>query len=112
MEENVWSELDIFEMLKNDYILISLYVDDNKKELPKNQQFDFLKENGKLKKIKTVGDKWSTFQSINFKNASQPYYVLLSPELEVLNTTQQYTDKETYYAWLKKGVTNFKKLNK
>jgi len=109
MEENVWSELDIFEMLKNDYILISLYVDDNKKELPKNQQFDFLKENGKLKKIKTVGDKWSTFQSINFKNASQPYYVLLSPELEVLNTTQQYTDKETYYAWLKKGVTNFKK---
>ncbi len=112
MEENVWSELDIFEMLKNDYILISLYVDDNKKELPKNQQFDFLKENGKLKKIKTVGDKWSTFQSINFKNASQPYYVLLSPELEVLNTTQQYTDKETYYTWLKKGVTNFKKLNK
>ena len=109
MEENVWSELDIFEMLKNDYILISLYVDDNKKELPKNQQFDFLKENGKLKKIKTVGDKWSTFQSINFKNASQPYYVLLSPELEVLNTTQQYTDKETYYAWLKKGLTNFKK---
>ena len=112
MEENVWSELDIFEMLKNDYILISLYVDDNKKELPKNQQFDFLKENGKLKKIKTVGDKWSTFQSINFKNASQPYYVLLSPELEVLNTTQQYTDKETYYAWLKKGIINFKKLNK
>ena len=112
MEENVWSELDIFEMLKNDYILISLYVDDNKKELPKNQQFDFLKENGKLKKIKTVGDKWSTFQSINFKNASQPYYVLLSPDLEVLNTTQQYTDKETYYVWLKKGVTNFKKLNK
>lgn len=109
MEENVWSELDIFEMLKNDYILISLYVDDNKKELPKNQKFDFLKENGKLKKIKTVGDKWSTFQSINFKNASQPYYVLLSPELEVLNTTQQYTDKETYYAWLKKGLTNFKK---
>ena len=109
MEENVWSELDIFEMLKNDYILISLYVDDNKKELPKNQQFDFLKENGKLKKIKTVGDKWSTFQSINFKNASQPYYVLLSPEIEVLNTTQQYTDKETYYAWLKKGLTNFKK---
>ena len=109
MEENVWSELDIFEMLKNDYILISLYVDDNKKELPKNQKFDFLKENGKLKKIKTVGDKCSTFQSINFKNASQPYYVLLSPELEVLNTTQQYTDKETYYAWLKKGLTNFKK---
>ena len=50
-----------------------------------------------LKEIKTYGDKWSTFQVINFKNASQPYYVLLSPSLEVLNTPQQYTNKETYY---------------
>ncbi|EAQ43040.1 protein-disulfide reductase DsbD [Polaribacter sp. MED152] len=107
MEENVWSELDIFRLLKNDYILISLYVDDNEKELPENQQFNFLKENGKLKQIKTVGDKWSTFQVINFKNASQPYYVLLSPDLEVLNTAQQYTDRDTYYAWLKDGLINF-----
>ena len=107
MEENVWSELDIFRMLKNDYILISLYVDDNEKELPENQQFDFLKENGKLKQIKTVGDKWSTFQVINFKNASQPYYVLLSPDLEVLNSAQQYTDRDTYYTWLKDGLENF-----
>ena len=107
MEENVWSELDIFRLLKNDYILISLYVDDNEKELPENQQFDFLKENGKLKQIKTVGDKWSTFQVINFKNASQPYYVLLSPDLEVLNFAQQYTDRDTYYTWLKDGLENF-----
>ena len=107
MEENVWSELDIFRLLKNDYILISLYVDDNEKELPENQQFNFLKENGKLKQIKTVGDKWSTFQVINFKNASQPYYVLLSPDLEVLNSAQQYTDRDTYYAWLKDGLINF-----
>jgi len=107
MEENVWSELDIFRLLKNDYILISLYVDDNEKELPENQQFNFLKENGKLKKIKTVGDKWSTFQVVNFKNASQPYYVLLSPDLEVLNSAQQYTDRDTYYAWLKDGLINF-----
>ncbi|KOY51408.1 protein-disulfide reductase DsbD family protein [Polaribacter dokdonensis] len=107
MEENVWSELDIFRILKNDYILISLYVDDNEKELPENQQFDFLKENGKLKQIKTVGDKWSTFQVINFKNASQPYYVLLSPDLEVLNSAQQYTNRDTYYTWLKDGLENF-----
>lgn len=107
MEENVWSELDIFRILKNDYILISLYVDDNEKELPENQQFNFIKENGKLKQIKTVGDKWSTFQVINFKNASQPYYVLLSPDLEVLNSAQQYTDRDTYYTWLKDGLENF-----
>ena len=108
MEENVWSDPDIYQTLKEDYILISLYVDDNKKELPKEQQFDFLRKNGKVKTIKTYGDKWSTFQVINFQNASQPYYVLLSPDLEILNNTQQYTDKDTYYNWLKEGLQKFK----
>ncbi len=107
MEENVWSEPDIYQLLKDDYILISLYVDDNKKLLPTDQQFDFLKQNGNLKKIRSAGDKWSTFQVINFKNASQPYYVLLSPDLEVLNSAQQYTDRDTYYEWLKDGLESF-----
>lgn len=109
MEENVWSEPDIYKLLKDEYVLISLYVDDNEKELPKAQQFDFLKPNGKVKKIRTVGDKWATFQAINFKNASQPYYVLLSPDLEILNNAQQYTNRDAYYNWLKKGVQQFKK---
>tara|TARA_R110002126_G_scaffold291479_2_gene453060 strand:- start:29943 stop:31910 length:1968 start_codon:yes stop_codon:yes gene_type:complete len=109
MEENVWSELDIYQTLKKDYILISLYVDDNEKELPLEQQFDFLKANGNIKKIKTVGDKWSTFQVINFKNASQPYYVLLNSDLEILNNAQQYTDRDTYYNWLQEGLQNFNK---
>jgi thiol:disulfide interchange protein len=108
MEENVWSEPDIYQTLKEDYILISLYVDDNEKELPKEQQFDFLKKNGKVKRIKTVGDKWSTFQVINFKNASQPYYILMTADLEILNSPQQYTDIATYKNWLKKGIVNFK----
>jgi thiol:disulfide interchange protein len=107
MEENVWSEPDIYQLLKDDYILISLYVDDNKKLLPTDQQFDFLKQNGNVKKIRSVGDKWSTFQVINFKNASQPYYVLLSPDLEILNSAQQYTDRDTYYEWLKDGLEIF-----
>ncbi|TXD53438.1 protein-disulfide reductase DsbD family protein [Polaribacter sp. IC063] len=109
MEENVWSEPDIYQLLKEDYILISLYVDDNKKQLPTEQQFDFLKQNGKVKKIRSVGDKWSTFQVINFKNASQPYYVLLSPDLEILNNAQQYTDRDTYYDWLQEGLLVFNK---
>tara|TARA_R110001592_G_scaffold20317_9_gene82664 strand:- start:3505 stop:5472 length:1968 start_codon:yes stop_codon:yes gene_type:complete len=109
MEENVWSEPDIYQLLKEDYILISLYIDDNEKELPIAQQFDFLKKNGKVKRIETVGDKWSTFQVINFKNASQPFYVLLSPDLEVLNSSQQYTDRDTYYNWLQEGLKNFNK---
>ena len=109
MEENVWSNPTVYNILQNDYILISLYVDDNEKELPKAAQFDFKKADGQIKKIKTFGDKWATFQIINFKNASQPYYVLMNSELEILNTPQQYTDTETYKNWLQKGLENFKK---
>ena len=109
MEENVWSDPEIYTLLKEEYILISLYVDDNEKQLPKEAQFDFIKPNGQIKKIKTYGDKWSTFQVINFKNASQPYYILLSPDLEVLNSAQQYTDRDTYFYWLKDGLESFNK---
>ena len=109
MEENVWSDPEIYTLLKEEYILISLYVDDNEKQLPKEAQFDFIKPNGQIKKIKTYGDKWSTFQVINFKNASQPYYVLMNADLEILNSPQQYTDIKTYKNWLKKGIENFKK---
>ena len=109
MEENVWSNSEIYNLLKDKYILISLYVDDNEKELPKVAQFDFKKANGKIKKIKTYGDKWSTFQILNFKNASQPYYILMNADLEILNTPQQYTDIATYKSWLEKGIENFNK---
>jgi len=107
MEENVWSQNDIYDLLKNNYILISLYVDDYEKELPKNQQFEFLKANGNIKKIKSYGDKWSTFQIINFKTASQPYYILMDSNLKILNTPQQYTDRDIYFNWLQKGLENF-----
>jgi len=109
MEENVWSEPDIYPILKNEYILISLYIDDRKK-LPAEEQFSFKYESGRVKKINTVGEKWGTFQTLNFNAASQPYYVLLSPDLEILNPAVQYTDRETYKEWLKKGVSNFKEL--
>ena len=109
MEENVWSDSEIYTLLKEEYILISLYVDDNEKELPKAAQFDFRKANGNIKKIKTYGDKWSTFQILNFKNASQPYYILMNADLEILNSPQQYTDIKTYKNWLKKGIENFNK---
>jgi len=109
MEENVWSDPAIYTLLKEEYILISLYVDDNEKELPKAAQFDFRKANGNIKKIKTYGDKWSAFQILNFKNASQPYYILMNANLEILNSPQQYTDIKTYKSWLEKGIENFSK---
>ncbi|MHA7832529.1 MAG: protein-disulfide reductase DsbD family protein [Flagellimonas sp.] len=103
MEENVWSDPNVYPILKEDYVLISLYVDD-RKELPKSQQFDFKYDSGRIKAIETIGQKWGTFQTINFNAASQPYYVLLSPNLEILNEAVQYVDVETYEEWLKSGL--------
>ncbi|GFD72585.1 MULTISPECIES: protein-disulfide reductase DsbD family protein [Tenacibaculum] len=107
MEENIWSQPDIYSLINDDYVLISLYVDDHQRMLPEEEQFDFIKSNGKVKRIRTYGDKWATFQSANFKTASQPFYVLMSPELEILNSPQQYTDHGTYYNWLKTGLDRF-----
>ena len=84
MEEQVWSRQDIFETLNEDYVLISLYVDD-RKELSDEQKFNFLKPSGGVKKIKTIGDKWATFQTVNFKNNSQPYYILMDTDFNMLN---------------------------
>ncbi len=103
MEENVWSDPSVYQLLKEEYILISLYVDD-RKELPEAEKFDFKYDSGRIKSIETVGQKWGTFQTINFNAASQPYYVLLSPNMEVLNDAVQYVDVETYEAWLKSGL--------
>jgi thiol:disulfide interchange protein DsbD len=108
MEEQVWSTSKVFDMLNDDYVIISLYVDD-RRELPVEQQFDYLKSNGSIKKIKTIGDKWATMQTINFQNNSQPYYVLLNHNMELLNTTTAYTpNADEYFEWLKKGVENFR----
>jgi len=106
MEENVWSETDIYPLLKNEFVLISLYIDD-RKELPFEEQFNFKFDSGRVKEINTVGQKWGTFQSLNFNAASQPYYVLLSPNLEVLNKAVQYTDATAYRDWLMEGLRNF-----
>ncbi|MDO6819083.1 thioredoxin family protein [Zobellia sp. 1_MG-2023] len=107
MEENVWSEPDVYAILKEDYVLISLYVDD-RKELSEAEQFDFKYDTGRVKHIETVGQKWGTFQTVNFNAASQPYYVLMTPDMEILNTAVQYTDSDVYEEWLKKGLVNFK----
>ena len=109
MEEQVWSASKVYDVLSKDYIIISLYVDD-RKELLENEKFDYLKPNGSLKKIKTIGDKWATLQTINFQNNSQPFYVLLDHNMQLLNHTTSYTPNvEDYYNWLKSGLDQFKK---
>ena len=110
MEEHVWTDEKINNMLRDNFVIISLYVDD-RMELPQDEQFQVLRSNGSAKDIKTIGDKWSTFQTVNFNNNSQPYYVLLSPDLEPLNATTAYTPNvDEYYSWLKTGLENFKQL--
>lgn len=105
IEENVWTDPEIFKIIDEDFVLISLYVDD-RKVLPEKDQITLKYKSGKLKKIKTVGDKSATFQAINFNNASQPYYVLINNDLRILNSPIQYTSKENYLAWLKEGLNN------
>ncbi len=109
MEENVWSEADIYRILNEDVVLISLYIDD-RKELPENERFNYQFESGRIKRINTIGEKWGTFQTVNFGAASQPYYVLLSPELEILNSAIQNTDPDSYEAWLIKGISRYRDL--
>ena len=108
VEENTWSEPKVYDMINNEFILISLYVDD-RSDLNQDQIIILMDKNGNEKTLKKVGEKWSAFQTINFKNNSQPYYVLLSPNLEVLNKPIQYTDTDTYQSWLSEGLENFKK---
>jgi thiol:disulfide interchange protein DsbD len=107
MEEQVWSTPEVFELLSNEYVLVSLYVDD-RKALSAEEQFSYAQPNGRIKKLKTVGDKWATFQTINFKNNSQPYYILLDENLNMLNRPVGYTpDVDEYTQWLTEGLEEF-----
>ena len=111
VEENVWSDPEIFRLLNENFVLISLYIDD-RKELPESDRIVLEYVSGKKKEITTVGQKWATFQTLNFETASQPYYVMLHPDGTVLGPSQQYTDIATYKAWLKQGLTAFDQLVK
>jgi thiol:disulfide interchange protein DsbD len=105
MEENVWSDPAVYALLNENYIIISLYVDD-RKTLEEEQQFNYQYSDGRIKRINTVGKKWATFQAINFQTASQPFYVQMTSDGTLLNVPIQYTDTATYKAWLEQGLKN------
>jgi len=108
MEENVWPQEVVKDEIKRDFILVSLYVDD-RKPLPDDQQFLFTTGDGSKKAIRTVGDKFATLQSENFKNASQPFYVVISPDEKLLNRPVGYTpDAKEYASWLRCGLDAYK----
>lgn len=102
MEENVWIIPEIKNIINNDYVLVSLYVDD-RRPLPQK----LTSSDGKT--MRKVGDKWSAFQRINFEKVSQPYYVLVTPDEKVLNTPRVYTpDANVYQGFLECGLQVFK----
>jgi thiol:disulfide interchange protein DsbD len=105
MEEQVWSDPRILSILRNEVVLISLYVDERKK-LPEEEQY-VSETTGK--KIRTVGNLWSDFQIKNFKNNSQPYYVMLGHGgLEPLHESAAYDpDIDLYEDWLQRGIAKF-----
>ncbi|MEJ7627704.1 MAG: thioredoxin family protein [Ferruginibacter sp.] len=109
MEENVWSKPDVFRLMKERFIVVSLYVDD-KKKLPIAEQFTYTTADGTERNIRTIGDKWATFQTENFKNNAQPLYAILNTEEQLLNHPVPYTPSAVeYLAWLQCGVETFEK---
>lgn len=110
MEEYVWSEPDIWNILHDQLIIASLYVDDSE-ELPVNEQLILHLKDGRKRKIKTIGNKWSTFQRENFNSNSQPFYVLVTPDNKILNfPVAGYMDKEEFKRFLLCGFTAYEKL--
>ncbi|MFN6176579.1 MAG: protein-disulfide reductase DsbD family protein [Flavobacteriales bacterium] len=110
MEDYVWPVADINRLIDQEYVLVSLYVD-AKAELPKEEQFIFETSNGNKKPILTVGNKWATLQTENFKSATQPLYALLSPDGKLLTDPVGYTPAvEDYKAFLERGLKGMQVL--
>ena len=105
VEENVWSDPEIYRLINEELVLISLYVDD-REPLAKEDQFTLEYTLGRIRNIETIGQKWAAFQAINFNSVAQPHYILMMPDGTVLAPPQQYTDIPTYLQWLQNGLAN------
>lgn len=106
MEEQVWSDPKVLEILRNEVVLISLYVDE-REELPKEEQY-ISEVTGK--KIRTIGNKWSEFQIKHYQSNSQPQYLIIGHNsMEPLNGSTAYDpDIQLYVDWLHEGIEAFK----
>ena len=110
MEEQVWSNPNVKNMLANDVVLISLYVDE-RIDLPKNEQYETTLA-GKKKKVKTTGDKWMVLQANTYGANSQPYYVFLNNNGDQMVEPANYQDYGTvklFTDWLNRGLKEFNK---
>ena len=111
MEENVWTDETVTDLMKNRFVVVSLYVDE-RRLLPATDRVEYTTKNGMKKDIVTVGDKWATFQSENFDKVSQPQYAIVSPEEQVLTKTKSYTPSaKEFVDWLNCGLDAFAQKN-
>jgi cytochrome c biogenesis protein CcdA/thioredoxin-related protein len=109
MEEKVWTDPDVAAMMKNDFIVVSLYVDERKK-LPSAEQVEYTSKAGDTRSIVTVGDKWATFQSENFNAVSQPQYAIIGLDEKALTRPKTYTQSpKAFKEWLQCGLDAFRK---
>lgn len=106
MEASVWTDPRVKAMLEEDYVLITLMVDD-KTRLPEIIEVE---ENGKTTKLKTIGDKWSYLQRHKFGANAQPYYIALDTDGKVISPSYAFDqDVSKYIQFLDLGLANFKK---
>lgn len=106
MELAVWTNPKVSDIINNDYVLITLYVD-NKTPLPSSVK---IVENGTERTLRTVGDKWSYLQRVKFGANAQPFYVLIDNEGKPLNKSYSYDeDIPKYIEFLQTGLENYKK---
>jgi thiol:disulfide interchange protein DsbD len=112
MEENVWSQPAVAKYIKENYILVSLYVDDRKK-LPIAERFTYETTDKNKKDILTYGDRWATFEAENFGQVSQPLYAVIDNTERLVNNPIGYTpDAAEYLEWLKCGKETFNNNSK
>jgi cytochrome c biogenesis protein CcdA len=109
MEERVWTDPVVAAHMQNDFVVVSLYVDERRK-LPAAEQSEYTARRGDKRSIVTVGDKWATFQSENFFAVSQPQYAIISPDEKALTRPKTYTQSPKEFAeWLECGLKAYKK---
>ncbi len=109
MEASVWTDPKVKQILENDYVLITLMVDD-KTKLPHPIEIE---EHGKVRKLKTIGDKWSYLQRSKFGANAQPFYILLNDEGKPLGPSYAFNeDVSKYIQFLENGLKTFKEQNK
>ena len=105
MEASVWTDPKVKQILENDYVLITLMVDD-KTKLPAPMEIE---ENGRVRKLRTIGDKWSYLQRSKFGANAQPFYVLLDNDGKPLAPSYAFNEDVTEYVrFLQKGLDQYK----